>query len=523
MSYQKFFAILKNATHTPPSSQDRIFLQLNAAKMLNHYAELGTTQKKQLVQILITFTKTNILQTRVFLRSLLFHMTGDNNYLKSAIEDYVKVEPGYVECINDYFALSNLTFLLPDLKHEEVITPDMLREIYRKAVKGIKERFPSQKPFQSNPSRIVVMLDQLLGQKHAPSNRAIKFTQILQDDFQKEVLLINTCMFSQLSSGHVTRKNTPTVSKSLSKTRHVVVDGSRINLFQPDPPTLSDESVQAVLNTIAEFGPSGILVVGNQCAIAEVFAKDCFTLCSPLNNDVVPECLEVSYHSHTSGAGGEEQTGGPEEEESRHLPLFQFEGPYDSPEQSAPVSRQELKLPENRPVIVIVGYRLGFEIDEDFLTMLEDIVSQSNAFVYFLGGYADYGYLESARPLLAQNSEHCEFQPDIMSVYEHCDLYLAPTRIGGGSSAVYAMTAGLPVLSVSYGDIQITTQHFPNLKNYKEVGEAALQILSCPDKMSEYKDFAHEGAKAVKDSKALMAEFLKHLDQFNEARAEALV
>lgn len=515
MSYQKFFKVLQNATHVAPTAQDRTFLQINAAKMINHYAALNTAQKKQLIDTLTAFSRTEQLPTRVFLLSLLFNLTLEKNYLQSAVADYRKMDPGHVDYINDYYTLSNLSFLFPDLRHEEIITPDLFREIYRKAVTGIKEQFPLPNTFRPNPSRIVVMLDQLLGKKHAPSNRAIRFVQILQEDFQKEVLLLNTSMFSQLNSGHLTRRITPSVAKSLSKAKSEVVDGTVINLFQPDPPTLSDSSIKAVLDTITAFGPAGIIVVGNQCAIAEVFAGDCFTLCSPLNNDVVPDCLEVNYHTHTNGLGSDRdgQTGD-------QRSLFQFEGPYDVPEKTTSVSRQELNLPDHRPVIIVVGYRLGFEIDDAFLQMLENVVSKSDAFVYFLGRYADYTRLKTERPLLDQNSEYCTFQPDIVAVYEHCDLYLAPTRVGGGSSAVYAMASGLPVLSVSYGDIQITTQHFPKLETYEEVGAAALQILTSPDKMAEYRTFAQEGAKAIKDSKALMAEFLKHLDQFNETKAE---
>ncbi|WP_422377518.1 glycosyltransferase [Roseibium sp.] len=520
MSYQKFFKVLHTLTRVASTAQDRTFLQINAAKMINHYAALNATQKKQLVDTLTAFSRTEQLPTRVFLLSLLFNLTLEKSYLQSAILDYRKLDPGHVDYINDYYTLSNLSFLFPELRHEGIISSDLLRKIYLNAVTGIKQKFPPPDSFRPNPSRIVVMLDQLLGKKHAPSFRAIRFVQILQEDFQKEVLLLNTNMFSQLNSGYLTRRITPTVLKSLSQVKSEVVDGAVINLFQPAPPTLSDASIKAVLDTITAFGPSGILVVGNQCAIAEVFARDCFTLCSPLNNDVIPDCLEVNYHAHMSAPGGNRQSSESKGQPGDQRSLFQFEGPYDVPEKTTSVSRQELNLPDHRPVIIVVGYRLGFEIDDAFLQMLEDVVSKSDAFVYFLGRYADYTRLKTERPLLDQNSEYCTFQPDIVAVYEHCDLYLAPTRVGGGSSAVYAMASGLPVLSVSYGDIQITTQHFPKLETYEEVGAAALQILTSPDKMAEYRTFAQEGAKAIKDSKALMAEFLKHLDQFNETKAE---
>ncbi len=40
-----------------------------------------------------------------------------------------------------------------------------------------------------------------------------------------------------------------------------------------------------------------------------------------------------------------------------------------------------------------------------------------------------------------------------MAVCELADLYVNPTRKGGGTSAIYAMTAGKPIVTLKYGDV----------------------------------------------------------------------
>lgn len=518
MSYQQFFKILQEAAHDAPTTDDRVLLQNCGAQIAVDFAKLNLAQRQKLVSTIHALSKPVATETRVFLFSLLFNLTGEETYLNQTLAEYEKIQSSPVDYINDYFTLSNLAFHSLELKQENIINQDLLRENYRKAVDGLIEQFPLKKPVIPHESRIVVLVDQLLGKKHAPTNRALKLVQVLQETFHKEVLLVNTCMFSRVNSGYIARKNRASVAVELSQSNREVIDGSIVNRFQPDPPELNEDTVRSVIEKIAEFGPSGILVVGNQCALAEVFANDCFTLCSPLNNDVVPECIGVNFHTHTQGLVGNTQLGGLERRKSKP-PLFQFEGPYDIPEKKGPLSRQDLNLPDNRPVLVVVGHRLNFDIDDAFLDMLEDVTSKSNAFVYFVGGYENHGQLGQRWPSLAKNSIESTFQVDLMSVYENCDLYLAPTRIGGGSSAVYAMAAGLPVLSLSIGDVRITTQHFPELKAYEEIGDVVLNIINCPEKMAEYRTMAKQGAKAVMDSKALVAEFLNHKDQFEKSRA----
>lgn len=514
MSYGNFFKILETATSGTPDLNERIFLQRYVPKISGDYPRLNQEQRNRLTETLLDFSNKDGIFNRVYINSLFFHFTQDRSYIKQALEDFVNLPMSACDYINDYYTLSNLKLNIPELSREKLVTSKLLREIYKRAVEAITVQFPVPASFRPNSSRVVVMVDQLLDRGHAPTNRALKFTQVLQEKFKKEVLLVNTCMHSALSSGFIARKNFPIVKPQLSSQSSQDVDGCTINFFQPDPPYLNDDTVQAVVDKVSEFAPAGIVVVGNQCALAEVFAKDCFTLCSPLHNDVIPETVNVGFHTHTLSALDSTQRDCLIEEDLEDRLLFQFEGPYDIPPKKAPVPRQELNLPEDRQIVIVVGNRLETEMDDSFLTMLEDVVRQTNAFVFFLGKYGAFDQIGENWPNLAQNSAIHRFHTDLMSVYESCDVYLAPKRVGGGSSAAYAMAAGLPILSLAHGDIKITAQHFPELKSYSEIGETAVEVLNNPEKMNEYRKFAEVGAAEMKDSEALVAEFLKHMDEF---------
>jgi hypothetical protein len=516
LNYREFFDVLKNATVSTPKTEDRLQLQINTPKFLSDFSKLNINYQSKMINKLQEFAANSTSFGESYVNSLLYLITGDMNYAAKSVKKLDRINLPSYEYINDYFTLSELRFVFPELAQKNILPPQLLRERYKKGVEGILSRYPLQDGFKTNPSRVVVLIDQLLAKSHAPTSRALKFVQILQEDFNKEVLLVNTCMHSALSSGAIARRKFASVLTDLSRVDKQLVDGVMINLFQPNPAILNDQSIRAVIDKIADFGPSGILVVGNQCAIAEVFAERCFTLCSPLNNDVVPESINVNFHTHTLDTIDAENAGVTDGPDVQDLLLFQFEGPYDIPAKSQLVSRQDLNLPEDRPVLIVVGNRLDLDIDDGFLDMLEGLVSQNGAFVFFLGQYQNFSQLKETRPDLAECSEHCAFHSDLVSVYENCDVYLAPKRIGGGSSAVYAMATGLPVLSIGYGDVKITAQHFPEITSHEEMGRVASQLLNDPAKMEEYKSFSRTGSGAIKDSKDLMAEFVKYMDQLNE-------
>lgn len=58
---------------------------------------------------------------------------------------------------------------------------------------------------------------------------------------------------------------------------------------------------------------------------------------------------------------------------------------------------------------------------------------------------------------------------DVLAIFELCDLFVNPIRLGGGTSAVEAMSKGLPVVSTAYGDVGATVGEDFWIKDYSEM------------------------------------------------------
>lgn len=104
------------------------------------------------------------------------------------------------------------------------------------------------------------------------------------------------------------------------------------------------------------------------------------------------------------------------------------------------------------PVInfVVVGYRLEHEMRQDFFDTLITIKQQlpKSAFV-FIGPDAIEGFpaqLESCSYFSGRVSNAIE-------LIANCHFMLNPKRQGGGTSAIEALSLGIPVLTEAYGDV----------------------------------------------------------------------
>jgi len=115
------------------------------------------------------------------------------------------------------------------------------------------------------------------------------------------------------------------------------------------------------------------------------------------------------------------------------------------------VSRQELALPETALVLISAGYRLEMEIDGAWAArMIELLKSHPHVTWLLVGGKGTMPHaLEQMPP--QQVRVLCE-QDNMPAVFQCCDIYVNPPRMGGGFSVAEAMAEGLPVVTYSDSD-----------------------------------------------------------------------
>ena len=178
-------------------------------------------------------------------------------------------------------------------------------------------------------------------------------------------------------------------------------------------------------------------------------------------------------------------------------------------EQTHNYTKEQLGIDSSKFVILIVGWRLDQEIDDQFLDMIDLILQEKkNIQIVFMGKFDTYKEKIQKYEEIEKNSINLGKQEDALAVVECCNLYVNPQRRGGGSSAAEALYKGLPVVTLPIGDVAVVAGRTFWVKNYADM---KTQIIKY-DIDTEY--YRNNSQKAKRKAKKLLDsnEFVKGIE-----------
>ena len=99
------------------------------------------------------------------------------------------------------------------------------------------------------------------------------------------VLLVNTAQYPSVHAGSILSLDVPQNLETFSQMSSVQYEDLLIDIFQPTNDGLGDEALVSLVERIAAFDPSLILVIGGACPLAEVFSDAAIVMQLPLSID----------------------------------------------------------------------------------------------------------------------------------------------------------------------------------------------------------------------------------------------
>ncbi|MBI1778513.1 MAG: hypothetical protein HYR63_24505 [Proteobacteria bacterium] len=122
--------------------------------------------------------------------------------------------------------------------------------------------------------------------------------------------------------------------------------------------------------------------------------------------------------------------------------------PVDRPPMRATRSRRDIGIDEKAFVIVSVSNRLSLELTETFVDMVFGHLALSARSLWLcIGALAFPSDRHNSSPLAAR-CRFIAYDRDLPGMFTACDAYANPPQRGGGLSVLWAMLAGLPVLTL---------------------------------------------------------------------------
>jgi glycosyltransferase involved in cell wall biosynthesis len=182
--------------------------------------------------------------------------------------------------------------------------------------------------------------------------------------------------------------------------------------------------------------------------------------------------------------------------------------------QTEHITRLELGLQDDWFIMLVVGIRLDTEVTSEFMGMMENALEE-NMRVVFCGIFENYAECMESFPRLKEQSVYLGVCEDILSRVELCDLYINPTRRGGGTSCVEAMYKGLPVVTVNYGDVAVNAGEEFCVKDYNEMAEMIRKYAHDKAFYEDKSQRAKERSEVLLDTDG---EFVKILQEMGEEK-----
>lgn len=369
--------------------------------------------------------------------------------------------------------------------------------------------FSDLKPVNNRYNDVVlVTVQQFLNLTHGPTKTVLDRAYVLSK-MGKKVFIVNT---AELYGGYMAGMNHPMKAsyiESLSQYEQLEYRGVVFPFLQFEPNMPNVEGTQLFLDYISELKPMYIVNIGS-----ESLTLDCAARRIPVLNINLVSSIVASLP--TRQVIGRELR---EEDDAliAKLGLVKEEilvgkFTFSINKQEKKYTRKELHIPEGRFVIAVIGGRLTQELDLDFIKMLEPAL-KTGAFLVIIGKMDTYNEMCIKSSVFHENSIHLGMQSDVLAIFECCDLYVNPKRIGGGTSVIEAMYKGLPAVTLNYGDVAVSAGSEFCVSNYEEMGCTVLKYMTNQRFYEQMSEKAKKRAEFMLDSEQAFAEIIYEFER----------
>lgn len=423
--------------------------------------------------------------------------------------------------LSHYWQISAASFSDNRLKNKRVEA--LLAKLYQKLFGVFAETFgvcgrkyiPAE---ERNPKRVFVITSQVLELSHAPTKTLLDRCYTLQKYLNKEVTIINTAMqITAKGAAPFYGLRSAVYLPELSEVSKLEFKGETFNFIQCKNEMPDVEEMARVINLVEMQKPYYIVDIGGS------------DICADLCGMLVPQITVSTVFSQVAISCGEYQIVDKQlnEHDTEVLNIlgvnpvcvrkamftFSFKG------QTHTYMRKELGLPDGKFLLLVIGARLDNEADDEFLRMLEHVVSEREAIgVAFVGCFEQYENRMKEFPLLKTRSYNLGFQTDALAVIECLDLYVNPKRHGGGSSVAEALYKGLPAVTLPMGDVSTAAGEQFHVSDYDAMERMILRYAEDRSFYERMSCTARKRAEELMDSYAGFGKVIKQIEAELEQR-----
>lgn len=350
---------------------------------------------------------------------------------------------------------------------------------------------------QRNNKRIVIITEQILNYKHAPTKAVLECAVAMKKMGYEVMVFVCPCDMVLGQEVWYEAVGFNCVTDLTNQQFRIEHNGEIIDAYQVN---MNEEGLfhyKKMIELIYEFKPLFVYSMGMfnpigdvvQSFITTVSRK--YSLGLPVSEaDIIVEikgeaqCDDIKYiDSHQKVY-----------EEKSGVAYFDISDNM--------VSRAELGLPEDKFLISIVGNRLDTEIDEVFIGVMEEISKRVDNVGFVIIGQVSTLKEQFEKSTIANKIFCLGYCEDVMSVYRTLDLYVNPRRTGGGYSSLMALIMQIPVVTLPDCDVAFNAGDDFVVDDYELMIEQVVKYYTDKEYYKNQKDKTKRFAEANSKERA---------------------
>ncbi len=490
--------------------------------------KLNDKERKQLIAYLKDNEGMIARNHTLLLRSYIFFLVRDEETLKKIGRELFKYTSNLT--LYHYLVWRLLTSMFQfygDLKPQAIrwVREQCIRPSYHQMLENMQTCIQDTKQYQRKErlKKVAIVVGQLLGHLHSPSRNAFIQASGLISQYNLDVHIINTNLLPIHRElpyfGCSPFNHHPELSGRQQFSYEDAEFGlNNLTIYSYLPGHLDLHSVVNVWNYIEEEQFDAIINLGDALFATDYFKGKIPILCITTGKQL-PFSLADQYLLIQTAL---------DDDEKLLIDKMAIKEPVTnwslnvSPEKSyeTSLSREALDVPLDAFVYVVVGNRLGQEINGKFVEVCKNIIKKSQKnYVFFVGSSG------SIPSLLAQfgldSQVRCfNFQKDLRAFYSICNVYLNPFRSGGGVSAQMAILEGLPVVSLSTGDVSVCLEQEQCCQTIQDYEKLALSLCEDSFIYEHWRGLMLKNAQALQSNKPSIEKLFNILTSLYEVHSE---
>ncbi len=381
--------------------------------------------------------------------SVIYHITGDLRCLEKVEEVIHSGDLGYDMSRGLAWIVDRQRFI----KGMSSVDYRHLRKLYRGLTGQLCEMIGytndrSVDLAERNSNRIAIVTEQMLSEQHAPSQMTRYLCRfLLQKGYEPRLLILaegkgtlESCDDIWIDTFRMNYIDGLWGRHEVSFDEDLSVDTTQIAVNSDNIRTLRE-----LIQQLREWKPAYVWSIGDKSCMSELIGKEHPLVSVPCNAGLAVSEAAILVRYMKDRQTGEEDAYA--KEMGQQIIDMNWTDPIPEVE---PISRSEIGMPEDAFLITVMGNRLDSEIDEEFIAVMQQIISKHEEVYFVLIGdcaidFGSYGIDDKVCKL--------GFRADFRSVLECMDLFMNPHRAGGGAGGWEAALRSVPVITMADGDI----------------------------------------------------------------------